>query len=251
LANGDDPDQCVMEVMRLYMVPEDREVQKPIGIHWLAPEGSWSAAEELGGLGAIFDQDAANFAAIQAGLKAGGAASLTLSSYGKQGPALPPDPAQLLRIAYREERGLLAANTPIATAVYQRRCLPAIATTAATAATLARLLLVCFVDPQCAAFNLVTVQFSDSTLAIFARHFHKTKTPGTPGVTISDHTGRGYGADVGKHGFQVGIRGTPRKIAYINFHRIVSNMDRVRIPVFNQFARNSLLCRHSARRIRN
>ncbi len=50
---GDDPDQCVMEVMLLYMVPEDRDVQKPIGIHWLAPEEPWSAAEELGGLEAI------------------------------------------------------------------------------------------------------------------------------------------------------------------------------------------------------
>jgi hypothetical protein len=32
-------------------------------------------------LGPIFDQDAANFAAIQSGLKAGGAEALTLSSY--------------------------------------------------------------------------------------------------------------------------------------------------------------------------
>ncbi len=75
-----DPDQCIMEVMLLYLT-RDTSASQPVGVRWLAADEPWSAAEELGGLGPIFDQDAANFAAIQAGLKAGGAPTLTLSSY--------------------------------------------------------------------------------------------------------------------------------------------------------------------------
>lgn len=77
---GNDPDQCIMEVMLLYLGQAEGH-QTPPEIRWLKPEEPWSAAEELGGLGPIFDQDAANFAAIQSGLKAGGAEALTLSSY--------------------------------------------------------------------------------------------------------------------------------------------------------------------------
>ena len=77
---GNDPDQCIMEVMLLYLIADSSNYQ-PVGVRWLAADEPWSTAQELGGLGAIFDQDAANFAAIQAGLKAGGAPTLTLSSY--------------------------------------------------------------------------------------------------------------------------------------------------------------------------
>ena len=70
-----------MEVMLLYVVPDDAAPADPVGIHWLAPDDSWTKAPELGGLGAIFDQDSANFAQIQRGLKAGGKPGVTLSLY--------------------------------------------------------------------------------------------------------------------------------------------------------------------------
>ena len=79
--NGNDPHSSIIEVMLLYVVPEDAPDREPVPVHWLAPSDSWTKAEELGGLGAIFDQDSANFAQIQRGLRASKKPGVTLSLY--------------------------------------------------------------------------------------------------------------------------------------------------------------------------
>jgi hypothetical protein len=77
---GSDPDRSILDVYLLY-VTSDETVGAPVETRWLGPSESWTAAVELGGLGAIFDQDEQNFLLIQNGLKAGGAPSLWPSRY--------------------------------------------------------------------------------------------------------------------------------------------------------------------------
>lgn len=49
--------------------------------HWLAADESWTNAPELGGLGAVFDQDTSNLRRIQQGLKASAKSGITLGRY--------------------------------------------------------------------------------------------------------------------------------------------------------------------------
>ena len=78
---GDDPDRSVLEVYLLYVAPPDAPPVRPPATRWIAAGEPWTSAPELGGLGAIFDQDERNFARIQRGLKAGGKAGVTLAQY--------------------------------------------------------------------------------------------------------------------------------------------------------------------------
>lgn len=78
---GSDPDRSILEVYLLYAVPDDAPVADPVETRWLKEGESWTGAPELGGLGAIFDQDEQNFELIQRGLKAGGPSDIALSEY--------------------------------------------------------------------------------------------------------------------------------------------------------------------------
>ncbi len=76
---GNDPDQCLFEVMMFASVPEgvERPADSPMRI--LEPHETWSDAAELGGLGPIADQDTANLQKVQQGLKSRGISAVTFA----------------------------------------------------------------------------------------------------------------------------------------------------------------------------
>lgn len=78
---GDDPDRAILEVYLLYATDPGKARPAAAEVRWLAESDSWTAAAELGGLGAIFDQDEQNFLMIQRGLKAGGCPTISPSDY--------------------------------------------------------------------------------------------------------------------------------------------------------------------------
>jgi nitrite reductase/ring-hydroxylating ferredoxin subunit len=69
LPEGDDPDCCTMEIQ--FLLPQTASKPVPIAREVQAiPQGvSHSAAPQLGGFAAVFDEDMSNLAAIQKGLK--------------------------------------------------------------------------------------------------------------------------------------------------------------------------------------
>jgi phenylpropionate dioxygenase-like ring-hydroxylating dioxygenase large terminal subunit len=69
--NGNDPESSVMDVMFLSPVSASGERPPAAPLVELGPEDPWTAAKILGKYGPIFDQDQANFARIQKGVKAG------------------------------------------------------------------------------------------------------------------------------------------------------------------------------------
>ena len=78
--NGHDPDSSIFEVILLYE-SSDKNFESDPNINWLEPDDSWTKAEELGGLGILFDQDEAAFKAGQNGLKASLKKGSTFSLY--------------------------------------------------------------------------------------------------------------------------------------------------------------------------
>lgn len=78
---GDDPNWCVQEVLLLVSVPVGRPRPKAAKLNALTADQPWTDAKELGGLGAVFDQDAANLWAIQKGLRSLKAGKTTLGRY--------------------------------------------------------------------------------------------------------------------------------------------------------------------------
>lgn len=79
--NGDDPNSCLMEVMLLQPAPLDEPRPTPAKMRLLPPDMKWSDAEELGPLGAIFDQDMGNLPHVQKGLRATRKPGVTLGNY--------------------------------------------------------------------------------------------------------------------------------------------------------------------------
>lgn len=78
--NGHNPDTSIFEVILLYENDDEKRETNP-GIHWLDEGDSWEKAEELGGLGMLFDQDEAAFRSGQLGLKASNKKGSTFSLY--------------------------------------------------------------------------------------------------------------------------------------------------------------------------
>jgi phenylpropionate dioxygenase-like ring-hydroxylating dioxygenase large terminal subunit len=66
---GPTPDTCFMDVMRMAPLPEGAPRPAPAPIQRLRLEQSWSEAEGMGGLAAVFEQDMANLPRVQLGLK--------------------------------------------------------------------------------------------------------------------------------------------------------------------------------------
>jgi hypothetical protein len=58
-----------MDVLRMLPVPEGSPRPEPAPIQRLGLEQSWSEAEGMGGLAAVFEQDMANLPRVQLGLK--------------------------------------------------------------------------------------------------------------------------------------------------------------------------------------
>jgi hypothetical protein len=67
--NGDNPDECIMELMLLAPWPEGKPKPPPAQLHVLGPDEPWTNAVELGNLGRIIDQDMINLPKVQLGLK--------------------------------------------------------------------------------------------------------------------------------------------------------------------------------------
>ncbi|MFZ4122724.1 MAG: aromatic ring-hydroxylating oxygenase subunit alpha [Caulobacterales bacterium] len=78
---GTDPDWCTQEVFLLVPVPHGKARPKAAKLNALRPDQPWTDAKELGGLGAVFEQDAANLWAIQKGLRSLQRRQTTLGRY--------------------------------------------------------------------------------------------------------------------------------------------------------------------------
>lgn len=76
-----DVDHCIAEVMYLALPPKDGPKPKPVPIHWLGDDETWSDAKEMGSLSPIFMQDMENMPAVQKGLKASGVRQCQLGNY--------------------------------------------------------------------------------------------------------------------------------------------------------------------------
>jgi phenylpropionate dioxygenase-like ring-hydroxylating dioxygenase large terminal subunit len=79
--DGDDPDAAIMDVMILMRVGPDVDRPSPCPVNRLGDDEPWSSAEELGGLGVIFDQDMGNLPFVQKGLKSSPNNQVQLGSY--------------------------------------------------------------------------------------------------------------------------------------------------------------------------
>ncbi|MBM3670933.1 MAG: aromatic ring-hydroxylating dioxygenase subunit alpha [Actinobacteria bacterium] len=79
--NGDDPDSCLMDIMRLHPVPDLGERPPPVAVHHLGLDDPFDLAPELGGLVEIFRQDSMNLPKVQRGLKSSGASTVNFGLY--------------------------------------------------------------------------------------------------------------------------------------------------------------------------
>jgi hypothetical protein len=76
---GNDPNACLMEVM--YLAPFRGRRPPPAPVHELGPDEPWTEAPELGFLARVFEQDTANLARVQRGLRASPDGVVPLGSY--------------------------------------------------------------------------------------------------------------------------------------------------------------------------
>lgn len=77
-----DQDHTLMEVRILSRLKPGETAPRTPAIHMLGDDESWTNATELGvGLGEVLDQDTANIAQVQAGLKASKTGELNLANY--------------------------------------------------------------------------------------------------------------------------------------------------------------------------
>jgi hypothetical protein len=79
--NGDDHTSCIMEAMLLMRYDESGPRPPACEINELEEREPFVSAEELGGLGAVFDQDMANIPFIIKGMKAGKRREVVLGNY--------------------------------------------------------------------------------------------------------------------------------------------------------------------------
>jgi phenylpropionate dioxygenase-like ring-hydroxylating dioxygenase large terminal subunit len=79
--NGDNPEECIMELMLLAPWPEGKPKPPPARLHELGPDEPWAHAPELGNLGRIIDQDMINLDKVQLGLKTKPDPYVWLSAY--------------------------------------------------------------------------------------------------------------------------------------------------------------------------
>lgn len=77
--NGDDVNSTIMTVMML--MPYAGERPPSAKVHRIAADQPWTSAPQLGGLGAIFEQDTSNLFRVQKGLRASPKKTVTLGEY--------------------------------------------------------------------------------------------------------------------------------------------------------------------------
>ncbi|MBV1691057.1 aromatic ring-hydroxylating dioxygenase subunit alpha [Novosphingobium sp. G106] len=78
---GKTPDTCLMEVRILARVKKGEPIPRSVPMHLLGPDELWTAAEELGVLGSVFEQDMANLPFVQEGLHASKTGEVQLGDY--------------------------------------------------------------------------------------------------------------------------------------------------------------------------
>ncbi|GGC17223.1 hypothetical protein GCM10011371_00870 [Novosphingobium marinum] len=76
-----DQDHTLMEIRRITRLPEGAERPRSVPMRFLSDDEKWSDVEELGALGAIFDQDWDNLPHVHAGLKASKNGRVHLAHY--------------------------------------------------------------------------------------------------------------------------------------------------------------------------
>ena len=79
--HDNDPGKCLMEVILLRPNPQDGPPPAPAKMRLLSEEEDWGAAEELGWLGLVFDQDVVNVARMQKGLETTRRKGVIMSAY--------------------------------------------------------------------------------------------------------------------------------------------------------------------------
>ena len=82
--NGNREDSAIMEAMflqRNHADPEKQEPYEPIPIHYLSEDENWDDAEELTGIGYIFDQDMSNIPEVEKGIRTSKRGKLTYANY--------------------------------------------------------------------------------------------------------------------------------------------------------------------------
>jgi hypothetical protein len=61
--------------------PKLNENYEPLPIHHLSEDQNWADAEELTGIGAIFDQDMSNIPEVEAGMRTSKKGTVTYANY--------------------------------------------------------------------------------------------------------------------------------------------------------------------------
>ena len=82
--NGTSVNSSIMEVIfleRNNKNSESKDAYVPLPITYLKENQSWADAEELGGLGMIFDQDMSNIPEVEAGMRTSKKGAVTLGNY--------------------------------------------------------------------------------------------------------------------------------------------------------------------------
>ena len=78
---GKTPDTCLMEVRILARVKKGEPIPRGVPMHYLTPDQKWTDAPEIGGLGAVFEQDMDNLPYVQQGLHASKTGKIQLADY--------------------------------------------------------------------------------------------------------------------------------------------------------------------------
>lgn len=79
--DGNNPEQCIHEVMFMLPVPEGQERPPAAQIRWLGLDDDYMEAPELGRLAKVFNQDQLNLRAVQQGLRSVPEGRVTLAAY--------------------------------------------------------------------------------------------------------------------------------------------------------------------------
>src|SRR5262249_36874784 len=83
--HGNNPDECIMEVMLLTPWPEGKPKPPPVAVQHLQPEDSWTKVRQLGAFARVADQDLVNLSRVQRGLKTKQPPTVWFSSYQEGG----------------------------------------------------------------------------------------------------------------------------------------------------------------------
>jgi phenylpropionate dioxygenase-like ring-hydroxylating dioxygenase large terminal subunit len=79
--DGDNPEQCIHEIMFMMPVPKGQPRPAPAPVQWLDCDDDYMEAPQLGMLAKVFNQDQLNLRQVQAGLRSLPGGRITLAHY--------------------------------------------------------------------------------------------------------------------------------------------------------------------------